>query len=577
MAILRDIIGAVERLNNRKAVAASCILVAAATFASFSSILDNSFLNWDDVTYLNNPNVRRLSLAGVWEIFTTFHETYYSQPLVLLTMAVENHLFGRVPLPLHATSIFFHTINSILVMVLAERLGAKRLAALSASLLFALHPLHVESVAWVVQLKDVLSTFFFLVSLILYLRYSKFGGTWIYLLSLFAFLPGLLSKTMVVTLPVVLILCDYLNGRRLGGRSLLDKIPFFALSAFFSAITLSIHGTGAEEATDYLTTLSLFERFILGCDNLVFYLEKLILPIRLSSLYPYPDSVSVTDPRYALSLLIVLGLTAFIVYAVVKRWRTISFALLFFIVTISPTIKLVYFPSGGALVADRYAYLPSIGIFFLAAVALSRVHTLLLQRYGEEAKAAVPAAVAILAIVLAVMTFERGNVWQNSETLWTDVLEKHPASYVAHYNLANYYMEKGRLDDAITHFEETIKHNFEFAEGHNNLGNAYAQKRRLNEAQREFKIAATLDKGYREAHVNLGNIYLIMGYTDLAIDEYRVALKISAAPHGVRYNLAMAYLRKGQSAKAAQELEILLKNRPNDAEARRLLNTIKAR
>ena len=335
--------------ENQIILLAVCALLAI-TFSAYLPALQNAFTNWDDPGYiLNNEMIRDISPAGLGNIFTSFHQYLY-KPLVILSFAIEYHFFGLAPFPYHLTNIIFHLFNCALVFWLLKKTSNNLHVALIAALLFGIHPLHVESVAWVTERKDVLSAFFFLSALIFYHAYRTHQKRSYYYLSLAVFILSLLAKPMGITLPAVLMLMDYYWERRLSRRLFTDKIIFFVIAVFFMWMNKAAYEFSPNK---YIMPLEIsWDSFFVANYGILFYLYKMILPLRLSCLYAYPIETGFSLPLIFLLSPFIVAILAVLVVASVRLTRKIAFGVVFFIITVFPVLQL--FPTGPAMVADGY-------------------------------------------------------------------------------------------------------------------------------------------------------------------------------------------------------------------------------
>lgn len=286
-------------------------------------------------------------------------------PFTILTFAIEYYFFGLNETGYHTVNLLLHLMNAILVFRAVLLLGNKGGVALIAALFFGIHPLHVESVAWVSELKDLLYTFFFLASYIFYLKYIKGGHKKYYIMALFLFLASLLSKAMAVSLPVVFILTDYFKGRKINKSTLVDKIPFFFLAIAFGIVAILAQKSFGATDVDKFPFL---QRILFACYGFISYLLKLLFPLNLSAYYPYPVNSGENIPiKYYIYLIVFAGLMAGVIFSL-RFKKDISFGIGFFAITIFLVLQL--FPVGETFMADRYSYVPSIGIFYLAGEGL---------------------------------------------------------------------------------------------------------------------------------------------------------------------------------------------------------------
>ncbi len=514
--------------------------------------------------YLTENNlIKDLSWVNIKTLFTTFYARNY-HPLVFLTYALEYYFFELEPHVYHTTNLSLHILNTLLVFWFIFKISDKTSISLVSALLFGIHPLHVESVAWVAERKDVLSTFFFLQSLIFYLIYKEKNRWALYYLSLFVFILSLLSKPMVVTLPVVLLLCDYFFRRKFNRINLIEKIPFFILSIVFGIA--NIFAQLYDKTEGQAEFQNFFNNILIACWGIIFYLIKIIAPFRLSALYPYPLEINILSPVYFFPPLILVALTIVIYYS--RRWtNVIVFGSLFFIITILPVLQLIHL--GHAAAADRYMYIPSIGLFYIAGVAFHKVYTWE-GAFEKGRRISIIIFLCITISILSSLTYQRNKVWQNSETLWSNVLENNPDSMEAHNGLGNAYMAKGHNENAIAEFKQALDINPNYVLAHNNLALVYKNQGLLKEAIVEFNKAIQLSSNpyiIKLIYENLGTVLAENGDIDKAIIAYKEVIKLDSKDADAHYNLGSLYGRKGLFTKATKEYLETLKITPNDAEA----------
>ncbi len=571
------------------------------TAVAFLPSLNNDFVNWDDdVNVTENPKIKDLSWGNAKRIFTSRHALDYYKPLTELSYALEYHFFGLNPRPYHVSNLLFHLLNCLLVFWLILLLTEKVGVAFIAALLFGIHPLHVESVAWVNQRKDLLYGFFFLGALISYLFYRKKREIKYYYLSLFLFFISLLPKPQGVVLPLVLLLFDYFSGRKFDRRTFYEKIPFFLLSVVFIAISIgAIGGWPAEdlEGGKLLIPLPNPANAVYG---LVFYLVKLAIPVKLSCLYPFRDDPGgVMAPLFSFRLLVIAGLTISVIYSG-RYGRKIIFAGLFFLINILLVLQL--FSTRPTIAADHYTYIASIGIFYIIGESLNWL-------YGKKfrstkiAKSSFFAILAITVFLFSFLTWQRCRVWEDSETLWRDVLKNYPdvpiahnnlgialvdqdriveagAHYrealrlkpdylQAHYNLGIILVELKRFEEAIFHYAEALKLKPVYPEAHNNLGIALSKQGRLEEAGKHYLQALRLKPDYAEAHYNLGIDLDEAGKPGEAIFHLSEALRIDPDYEEAHNNLGYLLARQGKFEEALEHFNEALRIKPNFPEALR--------
>lgn len=439
-------------------------------------VLDNAFVNFDDIYYIaNNPQITVLNPANLRAIFTEFYFGNF-QPLTLLSLALDYHWSGADPRTFHLTNLVLHAGNTILVFWFVGALlrrrddrhtGTLRIAAVAA-VLFAVHPLHVESVAWAAQRKDLLYTTFYLVSLRAYLEFAVAGRARYLVLSLLIFCCALLAKAMAVSLVGALFAVDHFLGRldrstRPGTlavrRHLTEKGLFLALAIGGGALAIAAQKSSSFVAETTLHTP--WQQGLYACYGLMQYLAKLIVPWRLSAYYPYPDPQALPATVW-LAPLVVLVFLGWLVYCL-NRHRVAGFGLLFFLVNILPVLQIV--PIGNFVMADRFVYLAAMGIFVALAaggVALARRHK------------AWRAGIGLVAVVyvgwLGGLTVQRCEVWQDSLTLWNDVLAQHADIPLALNNRGIARAEAGDLPGALADFDRALQIMPTYADAYCNRG-----------------------------------------------------------------------------------------------------------
>ncbi len=540
-------------------------LVFVVALALYLPLLDAGFVNWDDPLYVyQNPHIRSLDLRWVFKavVASNYH------PLTLLSHTLDYALFGLWPGGHHLTSIILHGLNSALFFVLCQRILTllyeeqrsggmlwPELGALAASLLFALHPLHVESVAWVSERKDVLSSFFFLLSILAYLEYAlgRKKALW-YASTLACFILALLSKPMAVTLPVVLLVIDYYPLKRDVGSwrgAIIEKIPFFFLSLAWAIITVWAQRAGGGLRS--LETHGLGTRIYLALRAVLFYPYKLIAPLNLSPYYPLPFHISLMSASFLGSLVIIVVITLVCLLLRAKRWPLALWV--FYIVTLLPVSGLV--TVGGQAVADRYAYIPTMGFFVLAGAALCR--GLGGPAPGSHSRVRPGRALlvlpAIAGLLLGIQTIRQVRIWHDSISLMTRAIELYPDRVSIPYNnRALAYDRRGELEKALADYDLAIAISPEFADAYINRGILYGETSRFEKAIEDFDRAITLDPENAKAYLNRGAAYLMLGEYGAAIADLQRATVLAPENATALYNLGLAYMDTGEEGKALEAM-----------------------
>jgi len=493
------------------------------TLAVFSPVGWHDFINYDDDVFVYaNPYIKDgLTFHGIRWAFTSAHEVNWI-PLTWLSHMLDIQLFGMNPAGHHVVNVLLHIASSALLFMFFKRSTGSPWPSAVVALLFAVHPLHVESVAWVAERKDVLSAFFGMLTLYAYLRYTEKPGATGYILTLILFLFGLLSKPMLVTLPVVLLLLDWwplgrcytteegtIVIKRAGMlRLLVEKIPFFILSACSSIITYMVQHAEGELFQGY----TLLSRAGKACIAYVTYLYKMLWPVDLAVLYPfskYPPS----SAKIIISLLLLLSITGMVVWL----WRRCPYLVTgwgWYMVTLLPVIGLVQI--GQHSIADRYTYIPLIGIFMMVAWGMPQI----LEGWKSRDVFLTCLFAACLAAMIVLTSLQLRH-WKNGFTIFSHALVVTEGNWVAHNNLGLILLNEGRTDEAIWHFRESLKAKPSYVLAWLNLGVAYKQVREFQAAIDAYRWVLQFDPGNPQALYVLGLIYVEMGDKERALEIYQ--------------------------------------------------------
>ena len=531
-----------------------CIcLILLIVFGAFLPVLKNGFVNWDDDNYVvNNTSITSVSVPNLKSIFGSFFVGHY-MPLTILSYLLNYQFFKLNPFGYHLTNLILHLLNCLLVFYLIYLLSRNIGVSFITAILFGIHPLHVESVAWVSERKDVLYSFFYLLSAITYLYYlTREHKSRYYLISLFLFLCSLLSKSMAVTLPLLLLLLDYYLKRKPNRGAILDKIPYFCLSFVFGII--AIFGVYLGNMVRSEAHSSLFSIISVASYGIVFYLGKLFLPIKLSCLYPYYNFEY--NPTYLYSIIAVI-LLLFIMALSVKYTRKLLFGAAFFLTTLLPALQFI--PASTIIVADRYAYIPSIGVFFILS-------TLIYWLYSKKLKILALVLAAFIIVSLSFLTYNRCKVWKDGISLWSDALENYSDSPVifnnrrlAYNNLGSAYAVRGEREKAVYAYKKAIEADPYDAESYNNLGVSLLGIREYDKAFSAFIKALEIKPDHVKAYSNLCAVCGITGNFKQAIKVCGKAVKLDPFLASTHYNLSVAYYLDKQYNLAYAYLELALK------------------
>jgi len=609
-----------------------CLLLAVSTFAVYTPVLRNDFVNYDDSDYVTaNPHVQSgLKWENIQWAFTSGHASNW-HPITWLSHMLDCQLFGQQAAMHHFVSLLFHIANTVLLFLLLKSITGTIWRSVIVAGLFALHPLHVESVAWASERKDVLSAFFGLLSMLAYVEYvssvegraegkpeTRKRSAIFYTLALLLFALGLMSKPMLVTLPFVLLLLDFwplqrfelapvrLNQRKAGEDSrfrriltglpatlnrmpfqlLWEKIPFLALGFASSVITFIVQRNGGAVST----SISSGARVANAVVSYVHYILDMFWPNHLSVLYPHPGSWPVL--QIVASTIFLVVVTAAVLFSA-RKHPYLAFGWFWFIGMLVPAIGLIQV--GIQCRADRYTYLPLIGLFVMFAWGAAELIQYFSRSEIEESIAApsskgragqkgvemsssqqisnspdmalVTGATLFSLLACAVMTSRQIGYWRNSETLFRRTVQVTKNNYLAYNNLGFYLSNRGEVAEAMENYRKALEINPGYEDAHNNLGYAYANQKKYPEAIAEYERALQIRPNHPEVHNNLGNALGDVGRVDEAIAHYRITLQQKPDHADAHNNLGVALSMKGQYAEAIEHFHTALRYKPGDASA----------
>lgn len=601
-----------------------CLLLALVTFAIFWPIFKHDFVKYDDDKYItDNPHVKGgVNLQSIYWAFTNAH-FYMWHPLSSLSQMLDCELFGLNPSGHHLTSLLLHTANVLLVFLVLQMLTGAVWRSAFVAAVFALHPVQVDSVAWLAERKNVLSTLFWMLTIAAYARYAACPNIGGYLLVVLALCLGLMSKPTVITLPFALLLLDFwpLDRLRLPShekakdlsrlesakrsykrvsawRLLWEKVPLLIPAMAVAAITYIAQQSGG--VVSRLETIPLGHRIANATISYVTYIEKMIWPSRLAVFYPHPGG-NFSGVRLVVSALLLVLISICVIYAAWQR-RYLAVGWLWYLGTLVPVIGLVQ--AGAQARADRYMYAPMIGLLIIVAWGVND-----LVAKWHYRKVIPVLAMAVLAAA-ALCTRLQLRHWRNSETLFKHTLSVTHNNYVMHNNYANLLKDSGRTGEAIEHYTRCLELRSDLPEAHNNLGNALATMGETDQAIAHYRKAIELSQsskvktgsppGLAEAHYNLASALRMQGQFQQALEHYTEALKLrpdnadtlqglgvtlaalkrfdeaighynrmlelepdNVIAHGL---LGMALAGNGDTDAAIEQFRIVLSRRPDDVE-----------
>ncbi|HEY3129954.1 MAG TPA: tetratricopeptide repeat protein [Acidobacteriota bacterium] len=556
------------------------LALLAVTAGAYWQVRQNDFVQYDDKIYVtDNKQVQQgLTLQGLRWAFTTTQGANW-HPLTWISHMLDCQLFALNPEGHHLTSLLFHLANTLLLFWVLARMTFDPWRSAFVAALFGIHPLHVESVAWVAERKDVLSTFFWLLTFWAYFGYVQRPGVGRYLWIILLFALGLMAKPMLVTLPLTLLLLDYWplgrfdpkrpdrqegrarskpagQGMRIAKKLTLEKVPLMALALLSSVVTFFAQRSRGAVASIQLIPLP--ARVANALVSYVEYLQKMIWPARLAVFYPHPGN-SIRAWQVAGSFLL-LAVVTLVVMRAARRRPYLPVGWLWYLVTLLPVIGLVQV--GEQAMADRYSYMPLVGIFIIVAWGGAE----LLEKWSVPKAGAGLAAVAIIA-VLAVITSIQVAYWRNNLTLFEHALQVVPRNYQAHNDVGAELAEKGRTVEAVYHLRQALRLNPRHAKAHFNLGLIVAGEGNTGEAIAQYHEALRLDPNYAEAHMNLGVALAQQGKISEALDHYSRALQISPDYAEAHINMGIELATEGKMNEAVEHFSRAVEIKPNSAEA----------
>jgi tetratricopeptide (TPR) repeat protein len=579
-----------EPAGEKKEFRFAAIALLVGTFAAYAFVLRAGFINYDDVDYVTaNQHVKNgLTLDGINWALTTGNASNW-HPLTWLSLMLDSQIYGLQAGGFHLTNLLLHAANSLLLLIVLRKMTGALWRSAVVAALFAWHPLHVESVAWVAERKDVLSAFFWLLTMLFYLRYveeSKAQGPQtkkLYGLTLLFFACGLMSKPMVVTLPFVLLLMDWWPLRRIcdlrftiyetkeGGErgqiagskaggvitagALMEKAPFFALALVSSVVTFAVQKSGGAVAA--LQSIPLRERIPNALVSYVLYLRKMFWPDDLALFYPFQHLLPAWQWAGAGLLLVLITALAI---ALAKKRPYAAVGWFWYLGTLVPVIGLVQV--GEQSLADRYTYLPLIGIFIIVAWGIDD----LTQRWPGRG-ALLKSAAAVVLVACLLLTAIQAGYWKDTITLFNHALAVTRDNYVAYANIGDALDKQCKYPEAISAFKEALRFNPDSAHSLNGLGVLYGHEG--DAAKAVDYLNAALDKHplYSDAHYNLGNLFAAEGKYAEAAQHYALSLREKPDSADAHNNLGGMYVQLGRPKEAMEEFKAALNLLPDFPEA----------
>ncbi|CAG1064608.1 hypothetical protein BAC1_00169 [uncultured bacterium] len=548
--------------DSKRYATAALFLSAVFVFLVYLPSLKGAFVNWDDQLYVfENSAIRSLDLHFLKAAFTEAMVANW-HPLTMVSHALDYAFWGLSPAGHHLTNIILHSINTALVFLLCIRLfraafpkdrsvtGGRMVGALTAALLFGLHPLHVESVAWISERKDVLSGLFFLLSLVVYLEFARSDSKKAlkYLSALLLFTLSILSKPMAVTTPFILLLIDFYPLRRFAagyGKPLIEKVPFLAISAISGVLTMWAQGKGGAIAGD--EAVPFMSRVGIAAQGIAAYIQKMLWPADLAVIYPLPKAEEVFGPAFFISLALIILVTA---YSALKAKKNPVYLAVwaYFIITLLPVIGFI--KVGAHFIADRYTYIPSIGPFLLAGIGAGMVF----ERFSSR-RNVILAFLAVIFVLLTANTVRQERVWRDSFALWNHQIGLYPEDPQGYNHRGNAFERVNDMESAIADFNTAVRLDPFYSDALYNRGLMNQKRQNYEDALKDYNVVQKLKPELVNVYINRGISYLSIGRPGLALEDFKAS--VSREPenaHAYMY-LGIAYAETGALDLASSNLK----------------------
>ncbi len=544
--------------NDRQTIYTAIIIIA--TLAVFFPTVRNGFTNWDDGYYLvNNPDITSLSVQNIGTMFSSFYVAQYV-PLVVLSFAVEYHFFGLDPFVVHFTSLFLHVTTTVLIFGLIKKWKFSDETAFLAALLFGIHPLHVEAVAWTSARKDTLSTLFLIGSMLAYYRSVENEEKYpvrFYLLSIGLFLCALCSKATVMFLPFFLFAEAMIIGRPLK-RTAQSLFPLLIISVFFAGLVL--YSLGSAGGLTVGKKYSLLETVSIAGYNIIFYVAKTILPIGLSSVYPFPEAVGGRLPVEMYGALAAVILATGSIFYFHKKAEQLLVPLAFFAIALLPTLQFVSF--GSMIAADRFMYVPILGLLVVISVLCQQF---IVPRFPDQKGAAV--IIGVIVLSYGTVTWNRVTVWRDSETLWTDAIQHYPNFPISYFSRGQHFFARKKYDKAYADFTHALEIAPNYPNALNMRGYLSAVRGEREQARKDFDKVIALQPSYSVAYYNRGLLFMGENAADSAISDFTSAISYDGAFIQAYLHRGILLAEKKKYREVISDLSIVIESEPENVQA----------
>lgn len=525
------------------------------TFLAFIPVLNAGFVNWDDPDYVSN-NILIRDFSNIPELITTPLQGNY-HPLTMLSLALNFSISGNEAWSYHLFNLLFHLINCLLVFRLAMLLSKKNfLIAFTTALLFGIHPMHVESVAWISERKDVLYTLFFLAGLITYIRYIDTKSRRQFLLTLLFLVLSLLSKPAAIVFPLVLLTIDLLRKRPLTLKLLIEKIPF-AIPAF--ALALLTYYAQTDVGATGAGLFDMGTRILMAFYGFMMYILKMFIPLNISPFYPFPPVNESLPAAYFLAPLFFLVI-AVLFYFSMKKDRVLAFGISFYLANLILVLQIL--PVGSAVISDRYTYIPYIGLFFALGWLLNKYAA---GNYKKGFSIIIP-----VALIFSLLTFKQAGIWNDGATLWDHAIKTVPSSKA--YSLRASLLRKEKdYTKAIEYYNTALNMNVIDHESYNNRGAIYFDLQKYDLAYADYRKSLSLRPDYHTAFDNMGALFAVQQNYDSALFYLDAAIRLKPDYKHTYSNRALTYMELKRYNEAIKDFETYLLYEPDAAD---IYNTI---
>jgi len=525
------------------------------TLLAYIPVLNAGFVSWDDGEYvLENTFLKNGDLKSL--LITPMQGNIH--PLTMFTLFINYLISADNAWSYHLFNLIFHLINCFLVFRLAMALSkGNTIISFTTAILFGIHPVHVESVAWVSERKDVLYALFFIAGLVSYTKYADTNSRKQYFLTILFFILSLLSKPSAVVFPLAILCIDLLRKRPLSVRLFVEKIPFFALSLIMGIMTFFAQQKASSFGKIHFEAIN---KILYGFYGIMMYIVKMIAPVNLSVFYPYPPLNSQLPIGYYIAPFFFIVLAFILYYSWKKRNRVIAFGILFYLVNL--LLVLQFLPVGSAVIAQRYTYIPYIGLFFIVGWIIDR------YAGGNISKTAW--VIFPVTLILCVLTWVQASTWHSSATLWDQAIKTHPSAK-AYAVRAMLLRKEKNYDLAIEYFNRAIHLDTRDFELYSNRGNIYFDLGKPELAINDYRKALSMKPDFPEALDNMGAQFAILGQYDSSLIYITKAIKIKPDLKAAYSNRALTYMRLNRNEEAIRDWEKFLQFEPNAAD---VYNTI---